>query len=78
MWNGSIPHMGNEFIIYGKFDPVKLHINYFTPYESTGLKDFEIIYHKNEGENPIITTLKFILYMLLAMYAGYKIMKIII
>jgi hypothetical protein len=78
MWNGSIPHMGDEFIIYGKFDPVKLHINYFTPYESTGLKDFEIIYHKNEGENPIITTLKFILYMLLAMYAGYKIMKIII
>lgn len=78
IWEGAIPHMGDELIISGKFDPGKLHIKYYTPYESFDIKDVEIVYHKNKGENPIVATLKFIIEMFLAMYAGYKIITIVI
>ncbi len=77
-WAGTIPHMGNELILVGKFDPAQLHIKYYTPYESSEIEDIEIIYHKTEGENPLITTLKFLVQMIMAMYAGYRIMIIII
>jgi len=78
LWEGSIPHMGDELLIIGNFDPSKLHIMYYTPYESFEITDIEIVYHKNKGENPILTTLKFIIEMLMAMYAGYKIITIAI
>jgi len=78
LWNGSIQHMGDELVIIGKFDPTQLHIKYYTPYEVSEVEDIEIIYNKAEGESYFMTTLKFIVYMLFAMYAGYQIMKIAI
>ncbi|MFA6887822.1 MAG: right-handed parallel beta-helix repeat-containing protein [Fermentimonas sp.] len=78
IWEGTIPHMGNELIVIGTFEPEKLKIKYYTPYESFEVEDIEIIYHKNEGESPFMATLKFIVQMVLAMYAGYKIMEIAI
>lgn len=78
MWEGTLPHMGNELIVTGNFDPEKLRIKYYTPYESFEVEDIEIIYHKNEGGSPFMATLKFIVQMVLAMYAGYKIMEIAI
>jgi len=76
-WTGEIPHMGEEFIIVGKFDPTKLNIKHYTPYESSDVKNIELNYHKNKGESTLLLTLKFIVYILLAMFAGYKIMTII-
>jgi hypothetical protein len=79
IFEGNISHMGNELIIYGDFDPAKLHIKYYTPYESSEVTDIEIIYHKNEGEeSQLMIVLKFISYLLFAMIAGYKIMEIAI
>jgi hypothetical protein len=79
LFEGNISHMGNELIIYDNFDPSKLHIKYYTPYESSEVTDIEIIYHKNEDEeSQLMIILKFIFYLLFAMIAGYKIMEIAI
>jgi hypothetical protein len=78
MWEGVIPHMGNELLLIGIFDPAKLNIKCYTPYESYEIKNIEIEYHKNKGESWLITTLKFIVQVLFAMFAGYKIMITII
>ncbi|MCK9576109.1 MAG: hypothetical protein M0R51_09300 [Clostridia bacterium] len=78
IWVGAIPHMGNDLIVVGKFDPAKLHIKYYTPYESFEIEDINIIYHKNKEESRTMIIFKFIVYLALAMYAGYKIMKTVI
>jgi hypothetical protein len=78
IWEGTIPHMGDELVITGNFDKSQLHIKYYTPYYSSDVEDIEIIYHKNEGESQLMVTFKFIVSLLLGMLAGYKIMKIII
>ena len=78
VWAGDIPHMGNDLILVGKFDQTQLHIKYYTPYETFEIEDIDIIYHENKEESRTMIILKFIIYLALAMYAGYKIMKTII
>jgi len=76
-WYGDIPHMGNELIIPGEFNPNKLDIKCYTPYESFDVTDIQIEYHKNVGESRLFTTLKFLAQLIIAMYAGYKLIVII-
>lgn len=78
LWDGNIPHMGNEILLIGKFDPAKLKIKYYTPYESFDVEDVEVIYHKTEEENYNMFLLKWIVQIILGLYAGYKIMDIAI
>ena len=78
LWEGTIPHMGNEILLIGKFDPAKLKIKYYTPYESFDVEDAEVIYHKTEEENYNMFLLKWIVQTILGLYAGYKIMNIAI
>jgi hypothetical protein len=78
LWDGNIPHMGNEILLIGKFDPAKLKIKYYTPYESFDVEDVEVIYHKTEEENYNMFLLKWIVQIILGLYAGYKIMNIAI
>lgn len=78
LWDGNIPHMGNEILLIGKFDPAKLKIKYYTPYESFDVEDVEVIYHKTEEENYNMFLLKWIVQIVLGLYAGYKIMDIAI
>jgi len=77
-WAGGVPHAGYELIIHEKFDKSKLHIEYFTPYESFEVTDIDIIYHETKEENNDKATINFILHMILVLLAGYKIMDTII
>lgn len=78
MWSGSIPHMGNEIILIGKFDPSKLSIKCYTPYESFDVEKIEVKYHKTKEVNYNMLLLKWIIQIIMGMYAGYKIMDIAI
>lgn len=77
-WEGTIKHTGDVFILPGEFDKDKLYIEYFTPYESSEVDDIVVTYHKTEEENYNMIILKFIIYLILAMFAGYKMMSTII
>jgi hypothetical protein len=70
--------MGNDLLIVGEFDPAKLKINHYTPYESYQVTDIEIIYHKKEPLDYNMLILKWFAYMFIGMFAGYKLMTIII
>lgn len=72
---GSIPFMGDEYVIYGDFNPSKLHVEYFTPYESFPAK-VEIIEHKKEERGVFVSIFTFLAQLIMALYAGYKIMDI--
>lgn len=72
---GSIPFMGDEYVIYGDFNPSKLHVEYFTPYESFPAK-VEIVEHKKEERGIIVSMFSFLAQLIMALYAGYKIMDI--
>ena len=78
MWSGSIPHMGDEILLIGKFDPSKLSIKCYTPYESFDVEKIEVKYHKTKEVNYNMLLLKWIIQIIMGMYAGYKIMDIAI
>lgn len=78
MWSGSIPHMGDEILLVGKFDPSKLSIKCYTPYESFDVEKIEVKYHKTKEVNYNMLLLKWIIQIIMGMYAGYKIMDIAI
>jgi hypothetical protein len=72
---GSIPFMGDEYVIYGDFNPSKLHVEYFTPYESFPAK-VVIVEHKKEERGINVSMFSFLAQLIMALYAGYKIMDI--
>ena len=76
-WNGNIPQINNSLVIYGPFDPDKLTVSCFTPYEKFEITEFKHTVHEtplNSWAKPLIF---FILRLILLLFCGYKLIIII-
>lgn len=76
-WDGNIPNMGNELLIAGTFDKNKLNVTCFTPYESFKVTNFKYTVHEIEKETWLKPLIGFILRLLLILFFGYKLMRVI-
>lgn len=77
-WDGNISTFDDSIIIYGDFDPSKLKVTCYTPYENFTVTDFEHSIYSMEKNTWISPQMAFILKLLLMLFCGYKLMRVII
>ncbi len=77
-WGGQLSGLDNSFIIYGPFDPEKLKVTCYTPYENFTIEEWKHNIHELEKKAWATQQTEFILKFLLMLFCGYKLMRIII
>lgn len=77
-WDGNISTFDDSIIIYGDFDPNKLKVTCYTPYENFTVTDFEHNIYNMKKNTWISPQTAFILKLLLMLFCGYKLMRVII
>ncbi|MFA6727525.1 MAG: right-handed parallel beta-helix repeat-containing protein [Prevotella sp.] len=77
-WDGNISTFDDSIIIYGDFDPSKLKVTCYTPYENFTVTDFEHSIYSMEKNTWISPQTAFILKLFLMLFCGYKLMRVII
>lgn len=77
-WSGQLSGLDNSFIIYGPFDPEKLKVICYTPYENFTIEEWKHNIYELEKKAWVTQQTEFILKFLLMLFCGYKLMRIII
>lgn len=75
-WDGNSSIMADEFIINGPFDPTKLSLTYYSPYERISISDVRVTVHdleKNTWKVPGIGLVIRILFMSFILILLYRI-----